>query len=374
MQPLLEVRDLRTWFRSREGVVRAVDGVSFMLDHGKTLGIAGESGCGKSVTAQSILGIVPEPGSIQGGEILFQSERGVVDLAALDPEGADIRAIRGREIAMVFQEPMTSFSPVYTIGSQITEVIRLHQASSRSAAERQAIEMLARVGMPRAEQAIDAYPFHLSGGMRQRAMIAMALSCRPRLLIADEPTTALDVTIQAQILRLLRELQLELGMSLIIITHDMAVIAQLADRVLVMYLGKDVESGPVQEVFAAPRHPYAQGLLASMPRLGAGNRQFIEPIAGSVPNVHETPSGCAFHPRCPRFMPAVCDRAPPAVVVVGAAPSGSADGGHLARCFLYGDDRTAAAAARREPSTVIEDADGASFENRDQPAKRVHRF
>jgi peptide/nickel transport system ATP-binding protein len=204
-------------------------------------------------------------------------------------------------------------------------------------------------------------------------MIAMALSCRPRLLIADEPTTALDVTIQAQILRLLRELQLELGMSLIIITHDMAVIAQLADRVLVMYLGKDVESGPVQEVFAAPRHPYAQGLLASMPRLGAGNRQFIEPIAGSVPNVHETPSGCAFHPRCPRFMPAVCDRAPPAVVVVGAAPSGSADGGHLARCFLYGDDRTAAA-ARREPSTVIEDADGASFENRDQPAKRVHRF
>ena len=234
MQPLLEVRDLRTWFRSREGVVRAVDGVSFMLDHGKTLGIAGESGCGKSVTAQSILGIVPEPGSIQGGEILFQSERGVVDLAALDPEGADIRAIRGREIAMVFQEPMTSFSPVYTIGSQITEVIRLHQASSQSAAERQAIEMLTRVGMPRAEQAIDAYPFHLSGGMRQRAMIAMALSCRPRLLIADEPTTALDVTIQAQLLRLLRELQLELGMSLIIITHDMAVIAQLADRVLVM--------------------------------------------------------------------------------------------------------------------------------------------
>ena len=358
VQPLLQVRDLRTWFRSREGVVRAVDGVSFLLDHGTTLGIAGESGCGKSVTAQSILGIVPQPGSIQGGEILFQSERGVVDLAALDPEGSDIRAIRGREIAMVFQEPMTSFSPVYTIGSQITEVIRLHQACSRSEAQQRAIETLTRVGMPRAEQAIHSYPFRLSGGLRQRAMIAMALSCRPRLLIADEPTTALDVTIQAQILRLLRELQRELGMSLILITHDMAVIAQMADRVLVMYLGKDIESGAVAEVFAAPRHPYSQGLLASMPRLGAGNRQFIEPIAGSVPNVNETPPGCAFHPRCPRFIPAVCDRAQPAAAVVGAPRRGVVDGGHLARCFLYGDDR-ADTAARSEPSTVVEDADGA---------------
>ena len=252
---LLSVRDLKTWFFSREGTLRAVDGVSFDLQRGETLGIAGESGCGKSVTAQSILRIVPRNGRIVSGEILLRTEAGVVDLAKLDWKGRQVRSIRGAEVSMVFQEPMTAFSLVYTIGNQIMEAIRLHQECDKRTARERAVEMLRRAGMPNPEQTIDAYPFAISGGMRQRAMIAMALSCHPSLLIADEPTTAVDVTIQAQVLELMKELQQELNMSLIIITHDLAVIAELCDRVMVMYLGRDVESAPVETIFRAPNIP-----------------------------------------------------------------------------------------------------------------------
>ena len=240
---LLGVSELRTWFDSREGTVRAVDGVSFDLHRGETLGIAGESGCGKSVTAQSILRIVPRNGRIVSGSIVLHRPGGSVELTGLAADGSEIRAIRGAEISLIFQEPMAAFSPVYTIGNQVIEVIRLHQRCSARAARQRAVDMLQQVGMPRPEQTIDAYPWAVSGGMRQRAMIAMALACRPSLLIADEPTTAVDVTIQAQVLELMKALQEQLQMGLIIITHDLAVIAELCDRVMVMYLGRDVESG-----------------------------------------------------------------------------------------------------------------------------------
>ena len=265
---LLEVKDLRTYFFSREGTVRAVDGVSFNIKRGGTLGIAGESGCGKSVTAQSILRIVPKNGRIIGGNILFHlNNKESMDLVKLNPRGKKIRNIRGKEISMIFQEPMTSFSPVYTIGNQIMEVIMLHQDLPRRDAKDKAIELLKKVEMPKPSQMIDAYPFNLSGGMRQRAMVAMALSCQPSLLIADEPTTAVDVTIQALVLELVGELQEELNMALIIITHDLAVIAELADKVLIMYLGKGVEYTSADELFYSPKHPYSRGLLASIPKL-----------------------------------------------------------------------------------------------------------
>ena len=325
---LLKVEGLKTYFFSREGTLKAVDGVSFDIKRGETLGIAGESGCGKSVTAQSILRIVPQNGRITGGNILFNlNERGFINLVKLNPEGKEIRKIRGKEISMIFQEPMTSFSPVHTIGNQIMEVIMLHQALSRKEAKEKAIELLKKVGMPKPTQMIDAYPFNLSGGMRQRAMIAMALSCQPSLLIADEPTTAVDVTIQAQVLELIKELQKELNMALIIITHDLAVIAELADKVLIMYLGKNVEYASVDELFYNPKHPYTKGLLASIPKLGKGSRQRIEPISGSVPSPYEMPSGCLFHPRCPRFIPGVCDKKEPPFIEIGE--------NHKVSCFLY---------------------------------------
>jgi len=325
---LLKVEGLKTYFFSREGTLKAVDGVSFDIKRGETLGIAGESGCGKSVTAQSILRIVPQNGRITGGNILFNlNERGFIDLVKLNPEGEEIRKIRGKEISMIFQEPMTSFSPVHTIGNQIMEVIMLHQALSRKEAKEKAIELLKKVGMPKPTQMIDAYPFNLSGGMCQRAMIAMALSCQPSLLIADEPTTAVDVTIQAQVLELIKELQKELNMALIIITHDLAVIAELADKVLIMYLGKNVEYASVDELFYNPKHPYTKGLLASIPKLGKGSRQRIEPISGSVPSPYEMPSGCLFHPRCPRFIPGVCDKKEPPFIEIGE--------NHKVSCFLY---------------------------------------
>jgi len=325
---LLKVEGLKTYFFSREGTLKAVDGVSFDIKRGETLGIAGESGCGKSVTAQSILRIVPQNGRITGGNILFNlNERGFINLVKLNPEGEEIRKIRGKEISMIFQEPMTSFSPVHTIGNQIMEVIMLHQALSRKEAKEKAIELLKKVGMPKPTQMIDAYPFNLSGGMRQRAMIAMALSCQPSLLIADEPTTAVDVTIQAQVLELIKELQKELNMALIIITHDLAVIAELADKVLIMYLGKNVEYASVDELFYNPKHPYTKGLLASIPKLGKGSRQRIEPISGSVPSPYEMPSGCLFHPRCPRFIPGVCDKKEPPFIEIGE--------NHKVSCFLY---------------------------------------
>ncbi|MEZ4835118.1 MAG: ABC transporter ATP-binding protein [Caldilineaceae bacterium] len=324
---LLSVRNLTTQFFSQEGVLDAVDGVSFEIRRGEALGIAGESGCGKSVTAQSILRIVPKNGKIVDGEIMLQENGRQVDLVALNERGKEIRDIRGRVISMVFQEPMAGFSMVYTIGNQITEVIRLHQNCSAAEARERAIEILRRVGMPKPEQTIDAYPFALSGGMRQRAMIAMALSCHPMLLIADEPTTAVDVTIQAQILALMKDLQKEMGMALMVITHDLAVISELCDRVMIMYLGKDVESAPARELFRNPKHPYTVGLLRSVPELGEGRAQEIAPITGSVPSPYRRPSGCPFHPRCPEFMPGTCD--------VDYPPQVEVSSGHRVRCHLY---------------------------------------
>ena len=327
---LLTVKNLATHFFSQEGILEAVDGVSFDIYAGEALGIAGESGCGKSVTAQSILRIVPKNGKIVSGEIsLFQNGESV-DLVQLDDRGKEIRQIRGGEIAMVFQEPMAAFSMVYTIGNQIMEVIRLHQECSQIEARERAIEMLHRVGMPKPEQTIDAYPFALSGGMRQRAMIAMALSCHPALLIADEPTTAVDVTIQAQVLELLKDLQRDMGMALIVITHDLAVISELCDRVMIMYLGKDVESAPADVIFRDPKHPYTVGLLRSVPELGEGHGQELDPISGSVPSPYRRPTGCPFHTRCPEFIPDVCDvHMPPQIELAG---------GHRVRCHLYVQD------------------------------------
>jgi len=325
---LLKVEDLGTYFFSREGTLKAIDGVSFDIKRGETLGIAGESGCGKSVTAQSIMRIVPRNGRIVKGKILFNlNNKGFIDLVKLNPQGKEIRSIRGKEISMIFQEPMTSFSPVHTIGNQIMEVIMLHQNVSHKEAKDKAVELLKKVGMPKPTQMIDAYPFNLSGGMRQRAMIAMALSCQPSLLIADEPTTAVDVTIQAQVLELVKELQKELNMALIIITHDLAVIAELADKVLIMYLGKNVEYASVDELFYNPKHPYTKGLLSSIPKLGKGSRQRIEPITGSVPSPYEISSGCLFHPRCPHFIPGVCDKKEPPFIEI--------EKNHKVSCFLY---------------------------------------
>ena len=335
-EPLLEIHNLMTHFHLQEGIVRAVDGVTFDIRRGQTLGIIGESGCGKSVTAHSILRLVPSPpGNIVDGQILLhQGENGMgtgaIDLARLDPRGAQIRAIRGAEISMVFQEPMTSFGPMHTIGNQIIETILLHQEGVESSDARAlAIDNLRRVGIPRAEQIVDAYPHQLSGGMRQRAMIAMALSCTPRLLIADEPTTALDVTIQAQILELLMALQAEVGMAVIFITHNLGVIAEVADEVAVMYLGRIVEQASVNELFDNPQHPYTQGLLNSIPHIDEEKLPRLRAIEGVVPDPYEIPSGCAFSDRCPSFMPGTCDRAMPELDET--AP------GHRVRCFLYSD-------------------------------------
>ncbi|MEM7132499.1 MAG: ABC transporter ATP-binding protein [Chloroflexota bacterium] len=325
---LLSVRNLQTHFFSREGTVKAVDGVSFDVKQGEILGIAGESGCGKSVTSQSIMQILPKAAKIVDGQILFNHNSQTVDLATVDPDGTEMREIRGKEIAMIFQEPMTAFSPVHTIGNQITETIRIHQSVSKDAAREQAIDMLHRVGMPNPGQNIDQYTFNLSGGMRQRAMVALALSCQPKLLIADEPTTAVDVTIQAQMLDLLREIQAELGMAIIMITHDLGVIAELTDRVMIMYLGKEVEYGTVEEVFHGPRHPYTRGLLASIPKLAPGRIQ-IDPIEGTVPSPYAMPSGCKFHPRCPEYISGVCEKQDPPLTEISP--------GHQASCYLYSD-------------------------------------
>jgi len=290
---LIEVRDLRTYFFTDEGTARAVDGVSWSLPRGRTLALVGESGCGKSVTALSIMRLVPDPpGRIVGGSILFEGQ----DLATL-PEKR-MRAIRGNRIAMIFQEPMTSLNPVYTIGWQIAESVELHQRVRGREAWQRAVEMLARVGIPAPAQRAAEYPHQLSGGMRQRVMIAMALSCNPDLLIADEPTTALDVTIQAQILDLIRRLQAERRMSVLMITHDLGVVAQIADEVGVMYAGRIVEHAAVETLFASPLHPYTRGLFRSIPRLSQ-RRERLDVIPGNVPNPLRFPAGCPFHPRCP---------------------------------------------------------------------------
>ena len=329
-RPILEVRDLRTHFFSDEGTVKAVDGASLDVYAGKTLGIVGESGCGKSVTARSILRIVERPGRIVSGSIVLRRE-GVrdTDLAQLDSGGREMRDIRGGDIALVFQEPMTSFSPVHTVGSQIVETIRLHQRVSKPEARARAVEMLRRVGVPRPERRIDEYAFQLSGGLRQRAMIALALSCAPRILIADEPTTALDVTTQAQILELLSQLQAREGMAIILITHNLGVVAEMCDEVAVMYLGRVVEQGSVDAIFHAPRHPYTRALLQSMPSIHAAVRTKLPTIEGSIPHPYNRPAGCPFHPRCPEAMPGRCDRVEPATRDV--AP------GHAVACLLYDD-------------------------------------
>src|SRR3989440_9549194 len=330
---LLSVRNLKTHFSQDEGLVKAVDGVSFDMAPGATLGIVGESGCGKSVTARSILRIVDRPGRIVDGEIWFRrppvngGPARAVNLAQLEPNGQEMRAIRGAEIALIFQEPMSSFSPVHSVGSQIVEAILLHQAVSRREARDKAIEMLRRVGVSTPEERIDQLAYQLSGGLRQRAMIAMALSCRPTLLIADEPTTALDVTTQTQILELLRHLQKEDGMAIMLITHALRVIAEMATEVAVMYLGRVVEQAPVDAIFYDPRHPYTRALLRSIPRMRARTRERLLPIAGAVPHPYDRPEGCPFHPRCADFM---AGRGDP----LEASPRAGGDP-HALGCFLF---------------------------------------
>ncbi len=323
---LLEIKGLKTHFHTDRGVVKAVDGVDLVIRRNRTIGIVGESGCGKSIMALSIMGLVPQPPARISGEILFHRKDGtVVDLAKLDPKGKEIRSIRGAEIAMIFQEPMTSLNPVYTVGAQIMEAIRLHQKVDKKEARERAIEMLRRVGIPSPEKRVDDYPHQMSGGMRQRVMIAMALSCNPSLLIADEPTTALDVTIQAQILELMLKLQEEFHMAIMMITHDLGVVAGMADEVAVMYLGQVVEYSSVRNVFKRRRHPYTEGLLGSIPVLGAQGKKRLTPIKGMVPDPRFMPEGCRFAERCPKRMP-VCDR-PPAML--------EPDPGHFARCWLH---------------------------------------
>ena len=327
-QPLLSVRNLRTSFFQDEGITKAVDGASFDVAPGKTLGIVGESGCGKSVTAQSILRIVDRPGRIVDGEIVLTRADGTkTDLVKLHPNGREMRSIRGGDIGLVFQEPMTSFSPVHTIGAQLIEAIALHNAVSPKEARRRGIEVLRSVGIPNPERRIDEYSFELSGGLRQRAMIAVALSCDPRLLIADEPTTALDVTTQAQILDLLRKLQRDRGMAIMLITHNLGVVAEMADDVVVMYLGRVVERGNVDDIFHDPKHPYTRALLQSIPSIESVPRLKLPTISGTIPHPFNRPSGCPFHPRCASFMPSRCDTEEPALLPVGD--------GRKASCFLY---------------------------------------
>lgn len=315
MDDLLDVKDLKTWFTTEEGTIRAVNGVSFALQRGGSLGIVGESGCGKSVTALSVMSLIPRPRCrIESGSILYQrTAEEAVDIAQLDPGGQQIRAIRGNEIAMVFQEPMTSLNPIYSVGKQISEAVQLHQHVGREEALERAVEMLDRVGIAGARQRVNEYPYQMSGGMRQRVMIAMALSCEPNLLIADEPTTALDVTIEAQILDLIRRLQEENNMALMMITHDLGVIAEMAERTIVMYMGRIVESGPTEAVFGRPAHPYTQALRRSIPRIGSKER--LASIEGSIPNPYSLPRGCPFAPRCPHAME-VCSVVEPPIVSV----------------------------------------------------------
>jgi len=324
MNPLLSVKDLKVHFLTAGRTVRALDGVSFEIEEGKTFGLVGETGCGKSVTALSVLRLIPfPPGKIMGGEIHFRGR----NLLALSED--EIRSIRGREISMIFQEPMTSLNPVFRIGEQMSEVIRLHQGLAHSQAWAKAEEMLERVQIPDARRLAKQFPHQLSGGMRQRVMIAMELSCHPYLLIADEPTTALDVTIQAQILRLIKEMKKELHTSILLITHDLGVIAEMCDRVGVMYAGSIVEEAGVEEIFETPQHPYTQGLWGAIPRIDE-EKEALSVIPGMVPDLSNPPAGCRFHPRCAhRFEP--CDQSAPSLFSVGP--------GHRVACFLYGARR-----------------------------------
>jgi peptide/nickel transport system ATP-binding protein len=336
---LLVVEDLVTAFHTDEGSVRAVDGVSFELADGGTLGIVGESGCGKSVTSLSIMRLIPvPPGQIERGRILFEGR----DLLEL-PE-KQMRSLRGNTISMIFQEPMTSLNPVYTVGAQIVEAIRLHQKLDKKRARERAIEMLELVGIPAARERVDAYPHQLSGGMRQRVMIAMALSCEPKLLIADEPTTALDVTIQAQILDLLKRLQAEMGMSIILITHDLGVVAEFVDEIVVMYAGKIVERAPTSALFHDPRHPYTKGLLLSVPNperdlAGGRERKRLPTIQGVVPDLRMLPEGCRFRDRCAVAVPRCAEAEPPL----------EGHDGRLVACFVVAGASEPAASTDADP-------------------------
>ena len=325
-EPLITVEHLRTFFDTDEGTVKAVDDVSLVIPKGKTLGLVGESGCGKSVTALSIIRLIAEPGRIAGGRITMLQNGHVVDLTAL-PE-PKMRKIRGGEIAMIFQEPMTSLNPVFTVGNQIVEAVLLHQDVDKAEARRRAVRMLGKVKIPEPERRAREYPHQFSGGMRQRAMIAMALSCNPQLLIADEPTTALDVTIQAQILDLLNKLQKEMGMAIILITHDLGVVAQTADHVAVMYAGQIVERAPVADLFGRRLHPYTHLLFKSRPEVGKPKTQKLDTIHGMVPSPLRFPAGCKFHPRCP-FRKPICETQEPELVEIQP--------GHQARCHFAGE-------------------------------------
>ncbi|MBI4977275.1 MAG: ABC transporter ATP-binding protein [Spirochaetes bacterium] len=327
---VLDVKDLKVYFHSDAGDARAVDGASFTIRRGKTLAIVGESGCGKSVTSYSILRLTQKPGRIAGGSILFRPSKGEpVDIASLDEKSEVLFKIRGGLISMIFQEPMTALSPVHTVGDQIAEAVMLHQNATKEDAMRRAVEMLSKVGIPGPEKRIKLYPHEMSGGMRQRVVIAMALACTPELIIADEPTTALDVTIQAQILSLIKEIQKDVGVSVLLITHDLGVVAQEADDVAVMYLGRIVEYSSVRSVLKDARHPYTMGLLKSLPSL-AKQGERLPSIAGTVPSLTEIPPGCPFHPRCPYMKAGVCD--------IGGAPALDAVAdGHTAACVRAGE-------------------------------------
>ena len=334
--PLLEVSELTTVFHTDDGLVRAVQDVSFNVERGQTLGLVGESGCGKSITGLSLIQLVPGRGEVAGGRILFSqgSTKGPVDIAQLAPESDTIRAIRGNEIAMVFQEPMTSLNPVYSAGSQIAEAVILHQKVGKKEAFARAVEMLDKVGIPNPTQRAREYPHQLSGGMRQRVMIAMALSCQPALLVADEPTTALDVTIQAQVLDLMKELQEEFGMAILVITHDMGVIAEMADEVVVMYAGRVMEQGSPNEVFYNPLHPYTRGLLSSIPVLGRRSKGRLNQIPGRVPHLLALPEGCPFRPRCASRMPK-CMELPPLARPSQTSGERGNSSEHCVRCWLH---------------------------------------
>ncbi len=330
--PLLTVRGLKTHFPLREGTVRAVDGVDFEIQKGRTLGLVGESGCGKSVSALSIMRLIRPPGQIIEGELIWSSDTVEQDL--LDISDGDMRRVRGGEISMIFQEPSTYLNPVLTIGRQITEVIEAHWDVAKGDRYTQAVEMLTTVGIPQPEQRMKMYPHELSGGMKQRVMIAMALVCEPKLLLADEPTTALDVTIQAQILELIRELRDRTGMALLLITHDLGVIAEMADDVAVMYAGEIVEYADVETLFSDPKHPYTRGLMNSIPTLATGREEQLNVIRGTVPHMLRLPEGCLFEPRCPYAMNHCVDVRPEVQTL---------DDGRVMRCHLYPEPPSGAA-------------------------------
>jgi peptide/nickel transport system ATP-binding protein len=328
---VLRVEDLHTYFHTSLGTVRALNGVSFTVPKGKVLGIVGESGCGKSVTSLAVMQLVPPPGRIERGKITFRTARRGngewADITALDRHSDEMHQIRGDEIGMIFQEPMTSLNPVFTVGQQISEAILLHQGVDQDEARRRTIDILTRVGMPNPERIVDNYPHELSGGMRQRAMIAMALSCTPTMLIADEPTTALDVTTEAQILDLMRELQADIGMSIMFITHNLGVIAQMCDEVAVMYLGRIVERAPVDDIFFNTKHPYTRALLESIPHVGSRTKDRLASIRGMVPDPYSIVPGCPFHPRCDSYIKGTCEQAFPEATHFGPD--------YYVHCYLY---------------------------------------